>query len=241
MASLQCNGIHVCGGTLVAEQFVLSSGDCFSSSTDAADWTVILGRLKQNSSNAYEVFISVTKISISSDIGNSVAVLQLSLKPALSDYIQPICVDLGDNSFPVNTQCWASGWGSGGEAEQTLQQFNTTILDCGSASSSNRSICTGVMPLEQTNIGAPLMCKVDRSWVQPAVLTLVSKVSRASDVQVFIKISSVSGFLREMVGTFPPKANTTSSNSTTVKPVSSSTSSLLSVTSLLLLSLPALI
>ena len=53
------------------------------------------------------------------------------------------------------------------------------------------------------------MCKVDQSWVQPAVLTLVPKASRASDVQVFIKISSVSEFLREMVGTFPPKDNTT--------------------------------
>ncbi|XP_036446358.1 serine protease 27-like [Colossoma macropomum] len=222
MASLQRNGIHVCGGTLVAEQFVLSSGDCFSSSTSASDWTVILGRLKQNGPNANEVSISVTKISISSDIVNNAAVLLLSRKPTLSDHIQPICVDLGDNSFTVNTQCWASGWGSGGGGTfQTLQQFNTTILDCGSASSSNRSICTGVMPLEQTNIGGPLMCKVGQSWVQPAVLTLVPKLSRASDVQVFIKISSVAEFLREMVGTFPPKANTTSTNTTTVKPVSS--------------------
>ncbi|KAL7850288.1 hypothetical protein SRHO_G00196370 [Serrasalmus rhombeus] len=241
MASLQHNGIHVCGGTLVAEQFVLSSGDCFSSSTNASDWTVILGRLKQSSSNTYEVFISVTKISISSDLVNNVAVLQLSRKPTLSDYIQPICVDLGDNSFPVNTQCWASGWGSGGGAEQTLQQFNTTIVECGNASSSNKTICTGVMPLEQTSIGGTLMCKVDQSWVQPAVLTLVPKVPRASDVQVFIKISSVSEFLQGVVGTFPPKANTTSSNTTTIEPVSSSTSSLLFFMSLLLLSLPVFI
>ncbi|XP_037400806.1 serine protease 27-like [Pygocentrus nattereri] len=210
-------------------------------STNASDWTVILGRLKQSSSNTYEAVISVTKISISSDLVNNVAVLQLSRKPTLSDYIQPICVDLGDNSFPVNTQCWASGWGSGGGAEQTLQQFNTTIVECGSASSSNKTICTGVMPLEQTSIGGPLMCKVDQSWVQPAVLTLVPKVPRASDVQVFIKISSVSEFLQEVVGTFPPKANTTSSNTTTIEPVSSSTSSLLFFTSLLLLSLPVLI
>lgn len=30
MASLQKNGSHVCGGTLVAEDAVLSDADCFS-------------------------------------------------------------------------------------------------------------------------------------------------------------------------------------------------------------------
>ncbi|XP_036446361.1 transmembrane protease serine 9-like [Colossoma macropomum] len=244
MASLQRSGTYACGGTLVAEQFVLSSADCFSSSTNASDWTVILGRLKQNGSNANEVSVNVIKISLSTGTANNVAVLQLSRKPTLTDYIQPICVDLGSNSFPINTQCWASGWGSGGGVEQTLQQFNTTILDCGSASSSNSSICTGVMPLEQTNIGGPLMCKVDQSWVQPAVLTLATKLSRASDVQVFTKTSSFSEFLLTVVGTFPSKANTTSTNTTTVSPVSSSateSSTFFSVMSLLLLLLSALI
>ncbi|KAL7860687.1 hypothetical protein AOLI_G00170360 [Acnodon oligacanthus] len=256
MASLQSNGTHVCGGTLVAEQFVLSSADCFSSSTNASDWTVVLGRLKQNGSNTNEVSVNVTKISLSNGTANNVAVLQLSRKPTLTNYIQPICVDIGDNSFTVNTQCWAAGWGSGGGVEQTLQQFNTTILNCGNGSSSNSSICTGIMPLEQTNKGGPLMCKIGQSWVQAAVLTLSSnsgtntsssnstKTVRASGVQFFTKTSSFSGFLNSVVGTFPPKAsNTSTTTTTTFKPVVSSATescSLLSITSLLLLSLHAL-
>ncbi|KAL7850291.1 hypothetical protein SRHO_G00196400 [Serrasalmus rhombeus] len=256
MASLQRNGTHVCGGTLVAEQFVLSSSDCFSSSTKASDWTVILGQLKQNGSNANEVSVSVTKISLSTGTANNIAVLQLSLKPTLTNYIQPICVDLGDDSFPVNTQCWAAGWGSGGGVEQTLQQFNTTILNCGNTSSSNSSICTGIMPLEQTNKGGPLMCKIGQSWVQAMVLTLSNdsgtntsssnstKTVCASSVQFFTKTSTFSNFLNRVVGTFPPKASTTSTTTTiTAKPVVASAAescSLLSITSLLLLSLPAL-
>ncbi|XP_072549127.1 transmembrane protease serine 9-like [Salminus brasiliensis] len=245
MASLQRNGTHVCGGTLVAEQFVLSSADCFSSSSNASDWTVILSRLKQSGSNPNEVSVSVKNFSLSSGSENNVAVLQLSHKPTLSDYIQPICVDQGDNSFSINSQCWATGWGSGGGAEQTLQQFNTTILDCGSASSSNRSICTGVMPLEQTNKGGPLMCKFGQSWVQAAVLSLVSnltKVTRASTaVQVFTKTSNFSQFLQSVVGSFPPKANTTSPAATSASSSASESSSFLLFTSLLLLSLPAFI
>ncbi|RVE69983.1 hypothetical protein OJAV_G00083050 [Oryzias javanicus] len=51
MASLQKDGRHVCGGTLVSLDSVLSNADCFSSPPVASDWTVVLGRLKQNGSN----------------------------------------------------------------------------------------------------------------------------------------------------------------------------------------------
>ncbi|XP_072549133.1 polyserase-2-like [Salminus brasiliensis] len=235
MASLQRNGTHVCGGTLVAEQFVLSSADCFSSSSNASDWTVILGRLKQGGSNANEVSVSVKNISLSSGSENNVAVLQLSRKPTLSDYIQPICVDQGNHSFTINSQCWASGWGSGGGgiSEQTLQQFNTTILDCGSASSSTSSICTGVMPLEQTHKGGPLMCKFGQNWVQAAVLSLVSnltKGTRASTaVQVFTKTSIFSQFLQSVVMYFPPEIYTPSPAATTASSSASESSSFLSI------------
>ncbi|XP_066497915.1 prostasin-like [Hoplias malabaricus] len=240
MVSLQSNGTHVCGGTLVAEQFALSSAACLSSSSNASDWTVILGRLKQNGSNPNEVAISVKNISLSDGTANNIAVLELSRKPTLSDFIQPICVDLGDNSFPINTPCWASGWGLGGGVEQTLQQFNTTILDCGNASTSNTSICTGVMPLEQTDTGGPLMCKIGQSWVQAAVLTLNTKSRVVRSVEVFSKTITFASFLAAKVGTFPPKANTTSV-STTIKPLGSKASSFLSFSSLILLSIPAFI
>ncbi|XP_072549130.1 chymotrypsin-like protease CTRL-1 [Salminus brasiliensis] len=217
------------------------------SSSNASDWTVILGRLKQGGSNANEVSVSVKNISLSSGSENNVAVLQLSRKPTLSDYIQPICVDQGNHSFTINSQCWASGWGSGGGgiSEQTLQQFNTTILDCGSASSSTSSICTGVIPLEQTNKGGPLMCKFGQSWVQAAVLSLVSnltKGTRASTaVQVFTKTSIFSEFLQSVVIYFPPEIYTPSPAATTASSSASESPSFLSVTSLLLLSLTAFI
>ncbi|XP_023813065.1 polyserase-2 isoform X2 [Oryzias latipes] len=54
MASLQKDRQHVCGGTLVSLDYVLSSADCFSGPPVASEWTVVLGRLKQNGSNPFE-------------------------------------------------------------------------------------------------------------------------------------------------------------------------------------------
>ncbi|KAF5903229.1 transmembrane protease serine 9-like, partial [Clarias magur] len=175
MASLQLNGIHMCGGTLIAQQFVMSSADCFSSSTNPSNWTVKLGRLNQNGSNPNEVSVTVANITFSTNGTNNIAVLKLSTAPTLSDFIQPICVNLGNTNFSIGTQCWAAGWGSGGGAQQTLQQFNTTIMDCRNLSSSN-SICIEAIPLEQTVRGGPIMCKIGQTWIQAAVLTIANNI-----------------------------------------------------------------
>ncbi|KAJ8006786.1 hypothetical protein DPEC_G00110830, partial [Dallia pectoralis] len=42
IASLQTNGVHVCGGTLVSLDSVMSDAGCVSSQPNASQWTVIL-------------------------------------------------------------------------------------------------------------------------------------------------------------------------------------------------------
>uniref|UniRef100_A0A671NZK3 Transmembrane protease serine 9-like n=1 Tax=Sinocyclocheilus anshuiensis TaxID=1608454 RepID=A0A671NZK3_9TELE len=266
MASLQFNGSHVCGGALIAERFVMSSASCFTRSSNASDWTVILGRLNQNGSNPNEVSIKVANLTISNGTGDNVAVLQLAVAPNLTNFIQPICVDMGDNTFSANTQCWAAGWGSGaGGVIQTLQEYQTAVVSCGN-SSSNNSICTSSLNLQEGDQGGPLMCKLGQSWIHAAVLTIqsssiqtsitntsssnstASRSARAQDVQVFTKTSSFASFLTSVVGSFPAKAtNSTSSttsaanNSTLGAPSGSQTSSSICLTvSVLLPALTAL-
>ncbi|XP_034047294.1 testisin-like [Thalassophryne amazonica] len=210
MASLQRNGSHVCGGTLVAEQAVLSAAGCFLSSTNPSEWTVILGRLKQNGSNPFEIKLKVTNITLSNLTGSNVAVLHLATRPTLSDYIQPICMDSGQN-FPVNSICWIAGWSSqrGGE-EQVLQEFQTSVVDCENASVASDSICTGPVTLHETNAGGPLMCKVDGSWYQVAVLRVgnttsgISQAQRSLTIMVFPEMNRFKSFLDNTVGGFLP-------------------------------------
>ncbi|KAI2666138.1 Polyserase-2 [Labeo rohita] len=235
MASLQFNGSHVCGGTLIAERFVMSSASCFTRSKNASDWTVILGRLNQNNANPNEVSIKVANLTISNSTGNNIAVLQLAVAPNLTNFIQPICVDLGDSIFSTNTQCWAAGWGSGsGGVNQTLQEYQTSVVSCGN-SSANNSICTSSLNLQEGDQGGPLMCKLGQSWIHAAVLTIQSisiqtnvsnssssntsssnttRSVRAQDVQVFTKTSSFASFLSSVVGSFPARATNSTSSTT---------------------------
>uniref|UniRef100_A0A8C7MRP4 Transmembrane protease serine 9-like n=1 Tax=Oncorhynchus kisutch TaxID=8019 RepID=A0A8C7MRP4_ONCKI len=180
IASLQKNGAHVCGGTLVAVDSVMSDASCFSSQPNASQWTVILGRLKQNGSNPNEVTLNVINITMSNLMGNNVAILRLASQPKLSNYIQPICVDQGTSTFSTGTKCWVAGWGTGqGGAEQVLQEFQTSVVECVNVSSSD-NICTGPVTLLQGDVGGPLMCKQGSSWFQTAVLTVGSSDNATS-------------------------------------------------------------
>ncbi|XP_030591273.1 transmembrane protease serine 9-like [Archocentrus centrarchus] len=212
MASLQKNGRHVCGGTLVAVDSVLSNANCFSSSSVASEWTVVLGRLNQNGSNPFEVTLNVKNITLSQSNGTNIAILHLSARPTLTDYIQPICLDNGQ-TFSEGSVCWSAGWSPGrGGAEQVLQEFQTSVVNCGNASSSE-NICTGSFTLEQGDSGGPLMCKQDGSWFQMAVLTARSTSTRKrrdTAVMSFTRVSSFDTFLTETLGTWlSPASNTT--------------------------------
>ncbi|XP_026230386.1 transmembrane protease serine 9-like isoform X2 [Anabas testudineus] len=215
MVSLQRSGSHVCGGTLVAVDYVLSDANCFSSSSRPSDWTAVLGRLKQNGSNPFEVTLNVTNITLSNLTGSNVALLHLGSQPTLSNYIQPICLDNGQ-TFTVGSTCWAAGWSSGRGGEEVLQETQTTVVDCGNLTTSS-SICTGSFTLDQGDSGGPLMCKLGSSWYQAAVLTLstnnATNQTRATSNNVFTKLSTFDNFLLKILGNFLSPGS--SSNTTT--------------------------
>ncbi|XP_036408504.1 testisin-like isoform X2 [Megalops cyprinoides] len=221
-ASLQKGGAHVCGGTLISEDFVMSAAQCFSSSMpNASEWTVFLGRLRQNGSNPFQVQVGVSDITLSNLTGANIALLKLASKPTLTSYIRPVCVDLGNAAFPVGTNCWVTGWGANqGGVEGVLQELQTTVESCGTNSSSD-NICTAALQLEQGDEGGPLVCKQGRSWFQAAVITLDSNgtansslITRVSGVQVFSKTARFSTFLTQNVGTLPSPATNTNATTT---------------------------
>uniref|UniRef100_A0A3P9P3V5 Zgc:100868 n=1 Tax=Poecilia reticulata TaxID=8081 RepID=A0A3P9P3V5_POERE len=151
MASLQKNGQHECGGTLVSMEYVLSNAACFSESPNVSEWTVVLGRLKQNGSNPFESSFNVLNITMSNLTGSNIALVQLSTRPTLSNYIQPICLGSG-RTFPVGSNCWAAGWSSGrGGVEGPLQEFETSVLTCENVSSTE-NMCTTGFTLEKPKI-----------------------------------------------------------------------------------------
>ncbi|XP_069011772.1 transmembrane protease serine 9-like [Embiotoca jacksoni] len=215
MVSLHKNDIYACGGTLIADNFVLTAAQCFSSPVpDVREWSVFLGQRLINGFEESEVFSGVVKITLSKMTGSNIALLQLAKPFSYRDYIQPVCLDTTNaRFFPVGSQCWVAGWknssknGGVGRAGSGLRVLETQVASCGNGSDTE-NICTYTMDLQQGDQGSPLLCKSDSSWFQAAVVTMSESKSSCADVQVFAKASKFSSFLKETVGHMPSLAST---------------------------------
>ncbi|XP_075891680.1 testisin-like [Nelusetta ayraudi] len=112
-------GSHICGGTLISSEWILTAGWCIENAaldSSPSEFTVYLGRQTQGGPNPNEVECNVAQIIVHPDYQDTlwnkdVALMKLSSPVTYSDYIRPICLASSSSRFSNNTLCWATGWG----------------------------------------------------------------------------------------------------------------------------------
>ncbi|OXB60895.1 hypothetical protein ASZ78_014447, partial [Callipepla squamata] len=137
-ASLQVRGRHICGGTLIADRWVVSAAHCFQDERLASPsvWTVYLGKYFQNISSHTEVSFKVIRLFLhpyyeEDSHDYDVALLQLDHPVITSPFIQPICLPASSHLFEPGLHCWITGWGAlkeGGHISNILQKVDVQII-----------------------------------------------------------------------------------------------------------------
>ncbi|XDV12783.1 hypothetical protein PO909_001365 [Leuciscus waleckii] len=228
MASLTLNGYPMCVGTLVSDQFVMTSASCFSRFMGMDGWTVNLNVVQWDCS-INVMSAGVANVFFDDIFGNGVALVELFFP----FYNFPnVPVDMYDFSFGPGSQCSIVGWNSGWEP--SFQDAQTTIVNCDPSETSPINICTESLPLsfEQKDNGIPLLCRMNGMWIQTGLLSVPpgSGINpQSSNSTVFIRTSPFSSFLTNTIREYPSIVGGVESFSP------------LSLTCILLLSFPAVL
>ncbi|XP_078349413.1 transmembrane protease serine 11D-like isoform X4 [Oculina patagonica] len=187
--ALLFNETQFCGGSLVSPHWVVSASHCFHdaySSTNPADWTVVLGEHHLVDKEVFEQRRRVEAIYLHPKYKSmffegiydtppdyDVALVRLSEEAIFDDYVSPICLLRPGMKFPWGKECYVTGWGHtqwNSTQPVILREAKVRLVPpqiCNSGQSyngtiHNRALCAGFekggVDACQYDSGGPLSC-----------------------------------------------------------------------------------
>ncbi|XP_027700122.1 transmembrane protease serine 12-like [Vombatus ursinus] len=171
--------VHLCGGSIIRETWILTAAHCFKVSREPEFWIAVIGvnNILQNRMKHKKIqidFIVIHPEFKHNTFENDIALIHLKNPVTYNDFVQPICLPFFDDVPLDNTKrCFISGWGKRteeGTLTPLLQEAEIHFIPwdmCNAVGSysgrvPNTSFCAGEsfgnVDTCMGDSGGPLMC-----------------------------------------------------------------------------------
>ncbi|XP_069014900.1 trypsin II-P29-like [Embiotoca jacksoni] len=216
--ALYMYGYFSCGGSLINDQWVLTSARCIARD-ELQHAKIFLGRYNRTGANPNEVsrtledIICHPKYNTPLFFDNDICLLKLSAPVAFTKYIKPICLASENSTFYSGTSSWVTGFGitDGNLLPDILQEVNVPVVGNNRCSCSYKDnyeitenmLCAGFGGGGKDSCygdeGGPLMAKIGHRWVQSGVMSFGLGCDRPNYPGTYTRVSQYQDWILKTI------------------------------------------